>query len=556
MGRRIRHIQRYRDIIMSLSRNGFGFIIEELGLLEILSYPKRLFKDGQQEIQTKTAAERVRLFLEELGPTFVKIGQIASTRRDIIPSEFIKELEKLQDDVAPFSFAEVKQIIEQELAESIEEVFREFDETPLAAASIGQVHGAVIHSGEPVAVKIQRPGIGKVIETDLEILQELALLAEKRMAWAARYQLREIVDEFARSLRAELDYKIEGRNAEKISKQFKSNQFIRIPRIYWDYSTSRVLTIEYLQGDKLNERIELKGYNRQVLAERFVFALMHQMLIEGFFHGDPHPGNVLVLPGGVIAFLDFGLVGRLTPELKDQVASLVIALMGQNSAGIIKAITRMGLVPDDVNMGKLRSDVDQLREKYYDVPLSQISLGESVTDLFFVAQQHRITMPVDLTLLGKTLLIMEGIVQKLDPNLSIVKIAEPFGHQLLRERYHPKKVAAKVWHDMDEYRELLINLPKGIDELTHLIKTGKLRLEFMIPELNQFLVKLDRISNRISFSIVLLSFSIIMVGLIIGSSLVRQSTLLWNMHAIEIGFGLASLMFIWLLYAIFKSGRF
>lgn len=556
MGRRIRHIQRYRDIIMSLSRNGFGFIIEELGLLEILSYPKRLFKDGQQEIQTKTAAERVRLFLEELGPTFVKIGQIASTRRDIIPSEFIKELEKLQDDVAPFSFAEVKQIIEQELAESIEEVFREFDETPLAAASIGQVHGAVIHSGEPVAVKIQRPGIGKVIETDLEILQELALLAEKRMAWAARYQLREIVDEFARSLRAELDYKIEGRNAEKISKQFKSNQFIRIPRIYWDYSTSRVLTIEYLQGDKLNELIELKGYNRQVLAERFVFALMHQMLIEGFFHGDPHPGNVLVLPGGVIAFLDFGLVGRLTPELKDQVASLVIALMGQNSAGIIKAITRMGLVPDDVNMGKLRSDVDQLREKYYDVPLSQISLGESVTDLFFVAQQHRITMPVDLTLLGKTLLIMEGIVQKLDPNLSIVKIAEPFGHQLLRERYHPKKVAAKVWHDMDEYRELLINLPKGIDELTHLIKTGKLRLEFMIPELNQFLVKLDRISNRISFSIVLLSFSIIMVGLIIGSSLVRQSTLLWNMHAIEIGFGLASLMFIWLLYAIFKSGRF
>lgn len=556
MGRRIRHIQRYRDIIMSLSRNGFGFIIEELGLSEILSYPKRLFWDDRQELQNKTAAERVRLFLEELGPTFVKIGQIASTRRDIIPSEFIKELEKLQDKVPHFSFAEVKQIIEQELGESIEEIFTQFHETPLAAASIGQVHGAVVRSGESVAVKIQRPGIRKIIETDLEILQDLALLAEKRVERAARYHLRDIVDEFARSLRAELDYKIEGRNAEKISKQFNNNQFIRIPKIYWDYTTSRVLTIEYLRGDKLNELTELKGYNCQVLAERFVFAIMHQILIEGFFHGDPHPGNVLVLPGGVIAFLDFGLVGRLTPELKNHVASLVIALMQRNSAGIIKAITRMGLVPDDVNMVKLRSDVDQLREKYYDVPLSQISLGESVNDLFFVARQHKIRMPVDLTLLGKTLLIMEGLAQKLDPNLSIITIAEPFGHKLLRERYDPRKVAATVWHEFDEYKELLINLPKGIDELTHLVKMGKLHLEFMIPELDQFLTKLDRISNRISFSIVLLSFSIIMMGLIIGSSLVRQSTLLWNMPAIEIGFGLASLLFIWLLYAIFKSGRF
>jgi ubiquinone biosynthesis protein len=545
---------------MAFVRNGFGFIVKELGLFDMLSFPRRWFIEGDldDEVHTKTTGERVRLFLEELGPAFVKMGQIASTRPDIVPAGIIKELEKLQDHVPPFSFEQVQQIMEEELGATGDTIFREFQAKPLAAASIGQVHYAVLHSGEPVAVKVQRPDIRNTIETDLEILQDLAQLAEKRLEWASRYQLGDIVEELAKSLRTELDYTIEGRNAEKIAKQFELTKNIRIPHVYWEYSTKRILTMEYIQGSKLNEQVELenKGFNCKILAERLVRSVLHQILIEGFFHGDLHPGNVWALPGEVIVFIDFGMVGRLTPEIKYHFASLVIAMMRQSTDGVIKAITRMGIVPDDVHLDRLRSDVDQLREKYLNVPLSQVSLGESVNDLFAVALQHHIRMPADLTILGKTLLTLEGIVQKLDPELSILKIAEPFGRQLLKERFHPKKMAGSAWNNIVNHAEVLTNLPKHIHDITSILKKGKMRMEVTIPELDRFLTKLDRISNRLSFSIVLLSFSIVMVGLIIGSALGRQTSILWNLPAIEIGFGVATLMFLWLLFSIFKSGRF
>lgn len=520
--------------------------------------PKRLFAEGHQKIHTKTTGERIRLFLEELGPTFVKMGQIASTRPDLIPKDIICELEKLQDHVSSFSFYDVKRIIEQELDATIDDVFERFHEDPLAAASIGQVHYAVLNSGERVAVKIQRPNIRNIIKTDLEILQELSILAEHRLEWAARYKISEVVEEFSKDLRAELEYTIEGRNAEKVAKQFENDPKIYIPKVYWDYSTSKVLTMEYVEGTKLNEeeKINDKGYSRKIVAERVVQAIFHQILREGFFHGDPHPGNILVLPEEIVVFMDFGMVGRLTPEMKDHFASLTIAMMHQSTDGVIKAITRMGLVPDDVNMQKLRYDLDQLRGNYYDVPLSQVSLGQAVNDLFFVAYQHQIRIPTNLILLGKTLLTVEGVAQKLDPELSIIKVAEPFGRQLLKERYHPKKVIENISKHLVEYGEILTELPKNVQEVTSVMKKGKIHMEITIPELDLFLKKLDRISNRLSFSIVLLSFSIIMVGLIIGSALSRQSMLLWNIPAIEIGFGVAILMFLWLLHSIFKSGRF
>jgi len=543
---------------MAFSRNGFGLIVKELGLQDLLSFPKRFNKVEQQEIHLKTKAERIRSFLEELGPTFIKIGQIASTRPDLIPADIIHELEQLQDKLSSFSYQEVKQIIEEELDCAIEDIFEEFQENPLAAASIGQVHYGLLKSGERVAIKIQRPNIEKIIETDLEILQHLAELAEIRLEWAARYQLRDIIEELSKSLRAELNYTIEGQNAEKVAHQFKYNPNICVPKVYWDYTTSKVLTMEYIEGIKLNElkKMDNQGLNRKVLAERVVQSILHQILIEGFFHGDPHPGNIIFLPGEVIVFMDFGMVGSLSPELKQHLASLVISMMRQNTRGVIKAITQMGLVPDDVNMKQLTADVEYLKQNYYDVPLSQLSLGKAVQELFNIAYKHHIQIPSDITLLGKTLLTIEGLVEKLDPELSILKVAEPFGRQLLKERYHPRKVTEDVLDYVIENGEILIQLPKQLKELTAVMQKGNMRIAITIPELNLFLTKLDRISNRLSFSIVLLSFSIIMVGLIIGSSLSRKSTLLWNLPAIEIGFGVAILMFLWLLYSIFKSGKF
>jgi len=371
----------------------------------MLSLPKHLFVNGYQEIPKKKLGERIRLFLEELGPTFVKMGQIASTRPDLIPADIIHELEKLQDNVAPFPYQDVKTIIEQELGEKVENIFHEFNKIPLAAASIGQVHYAVLKSGDRVAVKIQRPLVENTIKTDLEIFHEIALLAENRLEWASRYQIREIVEEFSNALLAELDYSIEGSNSDQIANQFKNNPNIRVPKVYWEYSTKKVLTMEFIEGTKLNEveKLQKNGYNMKVLAERVTHSIFHQILIEGFYHGDPHPGNIAVLLGEVIVFMDFGMVGRLTPEMKAHFASLVIAMMRQSTDGVLKAITRMGLVPDDFNRQGLKSEIDLLKDKYYDVPLSQVSLGEAVNDLFSIAYKHHIQIPAEPNNFGSLL---------------------------------------------------------------------------------------------------------------------------------------------------------
>ncbi len=557
--KRIRHIQRYREIVTAFIRNGFGFVIKEMGLIELLSLPKRLFVEVKKETNNTTMGERIKMFLEELGPTFVKIGQVASTRYDILPADIIKELENLQDQAQQFSFEMVQEIVEQELGHPIQEIFKEFNEQPLAAASIGQVHYAVLKTGEKAAVKIQRPNMTKIIETDIEILQDLAILAEQRLAWASRYQVRDIVDEFSKSLREELDYTIEGKNSEKIAKQFMDNPKVIIPKVYWDYTTKKVLTMEFVEGTKLYESEKLKqmGNDNKILAKTIVDSVLQQILIEGYFHGDPHPGNILALPGDVIIFLDFGMVGRLTPEMKYHMASLVIALMRQSTDAIIKAITNMGIVPDDINISAIRTDVAKLYEKYYDVSLSQVSLGQVVNDLFLVAYKHKIRIPPDLTLLGKTLLTMEGIVVKLDSEISILKIAEPFGKRLLLERFYPKNVAGSLWHQVVGLGEFVLDLPKGLKEIALLFKNGKIKQEMSFPEVELILSKLNRISNRITFSIGLLSFSIIMMGLIIGASLTDQaSTLFLKIPIIEIGLAIAIFMFLLLLYSIFKSGRF
>ena len=557
IGKRIRHIKRYRDVAKVLARHGFGYIVEEMGLLHMLSLPKRLFTDTEK-VDPLSTGERIRQVIEELGPTYVKIGQIASTRADIISEEILQELEKLQDNVPSFSFAEVARIIEQELGSSIEAIFLTFDEKAIAAASIGQVHRAQLRTGERVAVKVQRPDIKAMIETDLEILLDLATLAEHRMPRMERLQLREVVEEFSKSLRNELDYTIEARNAEKIAKQFIDNRTVHIPTIYWDYSTRTVLTMEFVEGIKLNdfESIEKMGFDRKVMSERLVRALFHQVLIEGFFHADPHPGNIFFLRDGTISLIDFGMVGRLTKDMKHNFASMVIAMMRQNTEGMIQAVLRIGIVPEEVNLPRLTDEVDQLREKYLDVPMSRISLGEAISDLFKVAFRHHIRIPSDFTLLAKCLLILEGIVEKLDPELSILDMAEPFGIQLLKERYRPSTIAGRIWHNITDYSDLLVSLPKQMKELIRDLLRGRIHLEVSVPELDLFLRKLDTISNRISFSIVLLSFSIVMMGLIIASALGPQPILLWHIPAIEIGFILAGIMLLWLFISIFKSGKF
>ncbi|WP_178023274.1 AarF/ABC1/UbiB kinase family protein [uncultured Paenibacillus sp.] len=552
----VRHTGRYREIAMALGRHGFGYLAEEIGLTRLIRLPLRRFR--KNEPGSPTLAERIRLVLEELGPTFVKVGQLASTRSDLLPEAIIQELVKLQDQVPPFPAEEARGILEAELHQPLEELFQSFDETPLAAASIGQVHRARLITGEPVAIKIQRPGIAPVIELDLDILQHLTVLANKRWSWVSRYQIPQMVEEFARSIRAELDYSFEGRNMEKIRRQFKADEGIYIPGVHWPLTTSRVLTMDFVEGEHLNRLLAIDelGYDRKELAERLVNALLRQIFEGGFFHADPHPGNLLVTRKGELAFIDFGMVGRLSGEMKDHLSSLVIALMRRSTEGMVRAVLRMGLVGDDADTAGLRLDLERLRERYYDIPFAEIQIGQALHDLFATAQKHQVVLPADLLLLGKALLTVEGVALALDPALRILDLAEPFGHKLLREKYAARRLGKKLFDEAAELTDSLVDLPQQVRKLSSTLARGKLKMDMNVPEMEQFLRKLDQISNRLSFSIVLLAFSIIMVGLIVGSSLSRMPTLLWDIPAIEIGFIVATLMFLWLLFSIFRSGRF
>nr|WP_193580957.1 AarF/ABC1/UbiB kinase family protein [Paenibacillus aceris] len=558
MRRRIRQLQRYRDIVVTLVRHGFGFLVEESDLLQRLRIPIRRFR-VDVDADSKSLGLRIKNVVEELGPTFIKLGQIASTRSDLLPEDIVKELEKLQDQVKSIPYRQVQDTIEAELGQSIESVYGHFDVQSLAAASIGQVHRGILRTGEHVAVKIQRPEAADSIRTDLEILADLAALAERRFAWARRLQLEIIIEEFGRSLISELDYTTEARNAERIAEQFKHVSHIYVPLIYNEYSSRKVITMQYIEGVRLYQEDQLlvQGYDRARIAKRIIQALFHQIFVEGLFHADPHPGNIVILPGEVIAFLDFGMVGRLTAEMKLHFSSLIIALMRQNTDGVIKAIYRIGLIDEEINMAELRDDIDGLRKQYYGVPLSEVSLGGIVNDLFEVAYKYHIRVPADFILLGKTLVTIEGVVVKLDPTISIVKLAEPFGLQLMMERFRPKNLTSSILKDITDYGYMLLNLPRQSRDLISMIKKGKIHLDISVPEADAILRKMDRIGNRITFSIVLLSFSLLMMGLIIGSSIIgRWPYFLLNVPTIEFGFAVASLMMIWLLLSIFRSGRF
>lgn len=551
--RRYKHIKRYREIVNILLKHGFGHVLHQLGLAEFLSVPWRVLFKRDPVTDRFSMPQRVRLILEELGPTFIKIGQIMSTRPDLLPPEYIRELEKLQDRVPPFDFDAVKQQIEKELGQTLEELFVEFDPVPLAAASIGQVHRAVLPGGQRAVVKVRRPGIEKVIDIDLEILYDVARFLESRSSWAELYSFVDTVAEFDRTLHDELDYKIEGRNTDTFRKNFAGDDDVIIPVVYWEYSTGKVLTMEYVPGVKLNDLQEIKrlGLDRQALAGNVARAVFKQILIDGFFHGDPHPGNLAALPGEKIVFMDFGMVGFLNEGTKNRIGSLMIALVSKNADAVMKAVMNLGVVPRSVDKKLLRRDIDLMQRKYYDVPLSQISLGKAFNDIMGVAFKYRIRVPAEFALLVKALITLEGVAGELDPELSIVKVAEPFGKRLLMERISLQTLTRSAVKSLQELGDILSLLPKQVSEVLDLAAGGDLEVKHRFPQVDEVLVRVNKMTNRLAFSIVI-------TGLIVGSAfLVRGGSILSGQAPVaEVGFLVAGLLGFWFLVSILRSGGF
>ena len=452
----LKHLNRYSEVLRVLIRHGLGyFFVNPFSLPKMLN----LQEEGNplKGDNLTLIGQHLRDAFAELGPTFVKLGQLASTRSDLIPKPIATKLAKLQDKAYPIPFLEIRRIIEQSLEIRLESVFREFQQLPAAAASIAQTHYAVLQSGEPVIVKVQRPLIEEVVQTDLEIFQNLVAQIEERFEWGKKYPIRKMFEEFSRTIKEELDFLNEGRNADEMARVTKAtkgagkNSNILIPRIFWNASHRHVLTMEYISGIQLNKILanqtfgDTMPYRLPILAERLSKALLQQVLVAGFFHGDPHPGNLLILPNEKIAFIDFGIVGRLSLAERQQLAALIIALIRGSNPHIVKSISQMGVIPKHVDQESLLKDISEFRERQLNVPVKQMDIGKLVKEFFEVVFRHGIHIPSQFILVGKTLLTLDGILKELDPNLDLAEQAIPYAQKIFREKYSPRAFISKLW---------------------------------------------------------------------------------------------------------------
>lgn len=551
--RKMKNAQRSQEIINVLLKNGFSHVLFRLGLID----RKLTTHDKEADLNLYHVGKKLRNALEELGPAFVKLGQIASGRRDLVPMEIAAELETLQDHVKAFPFSEVRKTIEQQLGGTLEELFQEFEEEPLASASIGQVHKARLITGEMAAVKVQRPHIQRQINTDLAILHDLAGLFEKNMEWARTYRLRDLIQEFSHSLREELDYQLEARNTERIARQFENTPEIRVPRVYEDYSTGTVLTNELITGIKVSkvEQLDAEGYDRKLIADRIADSMLTQVLEHGFFHGDPHPGNIFIAPGNVVFYLDFGMVGLLSKEMTYHFVSLMLALRKGDIEKVIDVFYSMDILSDETNTEALYRDLQVIERKYYETSLNDLQIGDVFMEIFNVAYRHRIRLPNEIAILSKVILTLEGVLRNLDPSISIMKAIEPYSKRLVLKRFDPRELLDNGWHTLLKNAEIAAELPEDLRKAIRTVQKGKVDLNVNLQESQVVFRRFDKIANRLSFSIVLLAFSILMVGLIVGSAIAGQTAMFFRLPLIEVGAVIAILMVAYLFFSIIRSGR-
>ena len=554
INRNIRSIRRYLNIVRVLSTYGFDQALEMLGLADVVVRSRRLLRRPPPDIARLTAAERMRLALEELGPTFVKLGQILSTRPDVIPHAFVCEFEKLLDDVPSFPFEEVLLRIADELGGPVEQFFAEIDPVPLAAASIAQVHRARLKSGEDVVIKVRRPGIVAVVEADISALMALAGLAERHISGSELYDPVGIVREFARTIRREMDFAREGHTIEKFRDNFSSTPWMYFPKVYWEQSARGILTMEYIAGLKVSDKVRLseRGLDGPLIARRGADAFLEMVLQHGFFHGDPHPGNVLILPDNIICLLDYGIVGRLDDGLKNFLTDILAAIIKRDMDEIVSLLLFAGDISDSLDIRALKRDLFNFIDGYYEIPLKEIEVGRMLMEFIEIITLYNIRISTDLMLLAKSLMLIETMGRSLDPDFDMAEHLRPFIVRALRQKFSPRRVTNDINQILSSYLNLARNIPRDLKEIINRINRNKFKIDLEHRGLDKFTNEFDRSINR-------LSTSMILAAMIIGSSIIMQTDkgpkIMGFPILAFIGYTVAGLVGLWLVYAIIRSGR-
>ena len=548
-------VKRFRHVFSVLVKYGFEDIVSRLRIPLVRGRSKQRIKRTLRErILNTPLAERLRLICEELGPTFIKLGQILSIRSDVIPENIALELRKLQDGVTPFPVEELDDIFTEQFHKPIQELYRSFDYNAYAAASIAQVHRAVTPDGKEVAVKVQRPRISAEIEADLDILLDLAGLLERHVPALRAYRPVAIVKEFSKTIRLELDFRYEARNTDLFREKFFKDDSVHIPEIYWELTSEKVLTMEHISGVKLTDLQALREprFNRRTIAVNGTNMLLKQIFEYGFFHADPHPGNILVMENNIIAPLDFGIVGFIDNQLKEHLVNALSAFAERDVDRFMHVFGDMGLLEDSVDLHGLRHDFNTLMHYYYSMPISQIHIGQLLKELHTIVRNYHIYLPVDFVLMTKALITAETIGHELVPDFDISVLVKPFIHRLMLSRLDPKRNIERLVGTFGDVMHLMGELPAELRMLLKKMKAGKLKFQFEHKGLENFISETDRSVNRLSFSIVIAAITI-------GSSLIIHLNVgprIFGLPAIGlVGFLLAGFSGILLIYAIIRSGR-
>ncbi|HEY2777454.1 MAG TPA: AarF/UbiB family protein [Gaiellaceae bacterium] len=535
-----RNLGRLSEIAQVAVRHGFGYLVE-----------------GRRhtELEGSSRGRHLRDMLDELGPTFVKFGQLLSTRPDIVPPDIVSELRSLQDDVRPFPFADVEQTIREDLGQPIARLFTEFEETPLAAASIGQVHRATLPNGRQVVVKVQRPNAPKQIEADLSLLYQAARLAKERIRALDFIDTNDIVDEFARSIRQELDYRMEGRNADAFHKDFAGHPHVAVPRVYWTYTRTRVLTLERLEGVQLAD-LDFEHWSldqRRRLAYLITEAWMTMIFRNGYFHGDPHPANIMVLAPDRIGLVDFGLTGKLTDDDMTRLTRLFIDAASENIEMLPRRLSDLGVRYPKEREEEFTEALREMYYRYYGATLQEIDPIQVIREAFTLIYTMNLRLPTRFVMLDKAIATLGSVGVELYPDFNVFEVAKPYARDLMLERFTPRRIAARARRESWKLGMYAAELPHQIHDTLEQVRDGQIEVGFVHKGLDDLLHKLDTLFNR-------LVIALVVTGGLIGSSLIgifaKAGPHILGLHIVAaFGFFLSAVLGVWLLWGVVRSGR-